>query len=221
MNRHRLTADQTYDALLVLAGQLDPRRGGSPDGVDTRGDGLVTPKRRDSGWRRSIYLQQQRKVVVTHLETFDFPAMNPNCSERRDSTVATQALYLWNNPMIEELSRSLAERVYRQVGAAPEDQVDRLYPLVLGRPATVAERQAGVDALRAMTNAWQEYRLSEESRARDLEKGGTSDTNAAAPSTAAGSNYVTYSRLPDSDALLALATWCHAMMNSAEFLYVD
>jgi len=46
-----------------------------------RADGLATPR----GNRRSVYVQQQRKVVATHLEAFDFPQMNPNCVDRRDT----------------------------------------------------------------------------------------------------------------------------------------
>jgi len=47
-------------------------------------------------------------VVVTAFESFDFPLMNPNCTERRDSTVVLQALHLMNNGMVYELSESLA-----------------------------------------------------------------------------------------------------------------
>ena len=54
-------------------------------------------------------MQQARKQLPTHLESFDFPQMNPNCLERRDSTVAPQALHLMNNGMVQQL----AERVRR------------------------------------------------------------------------------------------------------------
>ena len=70
-------------------------------------DGLVTPAGSDRGWRRLIYVQQLRKQIPTHLETFDFPQMNPNCIERRDSTVAPQALHLLNNAMVDQLAERL------------------------------------------------------------------------------------------------------------------
>ena len=52
-------------------------------------------------------MQQPRKQLPTHLENFDFPQMNPNCLERRDSTVAPQALHLLNNGMVEQLADAL------------------------------------------------------------------------------------------------------------------
>ncbi|MDA0657383.1 MAG: PSD1 and planctomycete cytochrome C domain-containing protein [Planctomycetota bacterium] len=199
MPSQRLSADQLYDALLWVAGQLDPRRGGAPDGVELRNDGLTTPRRGSAGWRRSIYLQQQRKVVVTHLETFDFPAMNPNCSERHDSTVATQALYLWNNGMVEELAEHFADRVVELAADTPESQVEVAHRIALGRPATATELKTGVTALRDLTEAWEAY---------DARLVGSE------PVAPAGS-------MPRTAVVRALSNWCHAILNSAEFLYVD
>lgn len=199
MPMQRLSADQLYDSLLLVAGQLDSRRGGAPDGVDRRDDGLTTPRRGTAGWRRSIYLQQQRKVVATHLETFDFPAMNPNCSERRNSTVATQALYLWNNRMVEDLAQYFANRIVELTTDNPESQVDLAHRIAFSRSATASELQAGVAALRDLTEVWKAYDARSAGSATDAPVG-------AAPQAA------------DSR---ALSTWCHAILNSAEFLYVD
>src|SRR5262249_1095161 len=98
----RLDAEALYDTLLLVAGRLDETRFGPADAIQVRPDGLVTPNGTARGWRRLIYVQQTRKHVATHLENFDFPPMNPNCLERRDSTVAPQALYLMNNGMVQQ-----------------------------------------------------------------------------------------------------------------------
>jgi hypothetical protein len=183
----RLDAEALYDALLLVAGRLDETPFGPADAVQTRPDGLVTPTSTTRGWRRLIYVRQARKQLPTHLENFDYPQMNPNCLERRDSTVAPQALYLMNNGMIQELAEHLARRVSR--AADPPQQVERAYWIALGRPPSAEERAIGVAALRTLCRKW----------ARHLAAG--------KPHTSARSR--------------ALATYCHALLNSAGFLYVD
>ncbi len=187
----RLSADQLYDAMLLIADRLDETRFGPPDPVDARPDGLVVPRRNARGWRRSIYVQQQRKVVVTGLESFDFPLMNPNCSERRDSTVVLQALHLMNNGMVSELAEEFARRIEAEAGLQPASQIERIYVVAFGRHPENDELALGVASLSQLTDRW-----------------------AVAP-PAGGQNDRT------TEARKALATYCHAILNSAEFLYVD
>jgi hypothetical protein len=182
----RLDAEALYDTLLVVAGRLDETRYGPADAVQARADGLVTPARSESGWRRLIYVSQHRKQLATHLETFDFPQMSPNCLERRDSTVAPQALYLMNNGMIDELAAEFARRVIREAGANAAAQVERVYWLALSRAPSREEQAVGVKALEGLAAEW-----------------------AKQPVTS------------DATRLKALVTYCHAVVNSAGFLYVD
>jgi hypothetical protein len=183
----RLDAEALYDALLLVAGRLDETRGGPADAVQVRKDGLVTPAGTATGWRRLVYVQQTRKQLPTHLETFDFPQMNPNCLERRDSTVAPQALHLLNNGMVEQLASDFAKRVRREAGNDPGKQVKVIYLIALGRAPTAEEARLGRAALAKLTDEWK--------------AGG---------------------KLARDDAeQKALATYCHAILNSAAFLYVD
>ena len=175
----RLDAEALYDTLLLVSGRLDEARFGPADPVQARGDGLVTPTGTDRGWRRILYVRQARKQLPTHLENFDYPQMNPNCLERRDSIVAPQALHLMNTGMVHQLAASFAERVSREAGTNPADQVRRVYWVALGRPPLEEEREVGLDALRGLTAKW-------------------------------GKN-----------GAKALGTYCHAMVNSAGFMYVD
>src|SRR5207249_1686568 len=112
----RMDAEVLFDTMLLVAGRLDETRYGPPDPVEMSKDGLVTPVGNEKGWRRSIYVAQQRKQVPTLLENFDLPQMNPNCIERRDSTVATQALHLMNNRLVQDLAEHFAENVQKQAG---------------------------------------------------------------------------------------------------------
>jgi hypothetical protein len=191
MPLQRLSADQLNDAMLAVSGRLNEAQFGPADPVEARPDGLVVPRRTAHGWRRSIYIQQQRKVVVTGLESFDFPLMNPNCIDRRDSTVVLQALHLMNNGMVYELADSLARRVEGEAGADPARQIERIYVVALGRSPTAEEMSLGKTALAQMTDRF-------------------------SGAAAAGAK-------PDDaePAHKALTTFCHAMLNSAEFLYVD
>ncbi len=179
----RLDAEELYDSLLLVAGRLDERRFGPPDAVETRPDGLVTPVGSPRGWRRILYVRQARKQLPTFLENFDFPQMNPNCLERRESTASPQALHLMNNGMVEQLAERFAARVDREAGPEPAKQVERVYLIALGRFPTEAERSLGREALRKLTEAW---------------------TGSDAPA-----------------ARKALTSYCHAILNSAAFLYVD
>src|SRR5207253_4276200 len=90
--------------------------------------------------RRSIYLQQRRATVHTMLDLFDYPQMGPNCSQRGNTAVATQALFLLNNTLIRRLADALAERVRKEAGAELADQIDWLFWLALSRPPTVEEK---------------------------------------------------------------------------------
>jgi mono/diheme cytochrome c family protein len=112
----RLDAEVLYDALLMVAGRLNEERFGPGDAVEARMDGLVTPVVTENGWRRAVYVRQSRKQLPTHLENFDYPQMNPNCVERRDSTVAPQALHLLNNGAVHNLAEHFARRVHREAG---------------------------------------------------------------------------------------------------------
>ena len=123
----RLDAEALYDTLLLVAGRLDETRVGPADAGASRGRTGWSRRRDRRGWRRLIYVQQTRKQLPTHLENFDFPQMNPNCVERRDSTVAPQALHLMNNGMVDALAEQLRRAGEPRGGADPARQIERVY----------------------------------------------------------------------------------------------
>jgi hypothetical protein len=188
MPLRRMEAEALYDTLLLAAGRLDETPFGPPDRVQVRPDGLATPLGTGRGWRRSLYVQQQRKIIVTHLENFDFPQMNPNCVERRDSTVALQALHLMNNGMVQQLADSLARRVRKEAGEDPARQVELIYLIALNRFPDAEEKDLGLTALARWSGLWAE-RAAEQGAEAVRQK--------------------------------ALATYCHTILNTAEFLYID
>lgn len=187
----RLDAESLYDSLLLLAGRLDETRFGPGDPVTARADGLVTTAGNSKGWRRLIYVSQMRKLIASHMETFDFPQMNPNCIERRDSVVAPQALHLMNNGMVFRLAEHFATRVKEEVGSNSKQQVERVYLIALSRPPTPKELSLGMSSLQTLFENW--------------------------------TNQPYLGGLPNPESLRqkALTAYCHAIINSADFLYVD
>jgi len=189
----RLDAEALYDSLLLVAGRLDETPFGPADTVESRADGLITPAKTERGWRRSIYVQQQRKKLATHLESFDFPQMNPNCIERRDSIVAPQALHLMNNGMILELADHFAARVLREADTDVTKQIEQVCQIALSRAPDEEEKQIGLEMLNQLRADW----------ANQL----SASANDPVDQASANSK--------------ALAAYCHAIMNSASFIFVD
>ena len=189
----RLNADAIRDSILKVAKRLDTKTFGFPEPVEVRPDGEVVAKCSDAGCRRSIYMLQRRSRPLTMLQTFDAPQLNPNCLKRDLSTVSSQALQLWNSEMARENARHFAGRVMDAVGEEElEKQVERIYLLALSRSPTEKERTQGVADVRELTRHWREH----------LEK-----EVPAGPKQARAR-------------WEGLANFCHAILNSAEFIYV-
>jgi len=186
MPLRRMEAEELRDSLLWVAGQLDENRCGPAEAIKVRPDGLVL-----SGKRRSVYVQQLRKQPPSLLESFDLPAMNPNCLQRSESLVAPQALHLLNDTAVRELAAQFADRVLQVAGAEPAQQVQRVYWIALSRPPSAEEQRACLQMLTRLTRHWTNTLAT-----------------AGKPSTTEATRK-------------ALTTLCHTVMNSAAFLYID
>jgi hypothetical protein len=193
MPMRRLDSEALYDSVLRATGRLDPRQFGPAEQIETRPDKEVVPKGGSAGYRRAVYVLHKRQSPVTMFDVFDQPTMAPNCVERRQSTVSTQALQLMNGTIVWEHAKYMAGRIIDEVGADQARHVDQAFLRALARPATPVERAATLDSLREMARLWPE-RI-----ARD---------NPAAPTTHMAQ-------------WMSLATVCHTLLNSAEFAYVD
>jgi hypothetical protein len=126
----RLEAEAIRDAILFVAGQLDPATGG-PAGDDF----TIT--------RRSLYVQTARWNRSSYAMLFD--AANPDSSteQRTVSTVAPQALLLLNHPFTQAQARHLAERLLREVPPdtpnAEAARIEHAYHLLFARSPTAEE----------------------------------------------------------------------------------
>jgi hypothetical protein len=201
MPLHRLEAEAVRDSLLAVSSQLDETEFGSPDEVTVRNDGLITSKRTDAGWRRTVYVRQRRKEIPTILETFDLPQMIPNCVQRPNSTVASQALHLLNNGMVREIADDYAAAITAEIPGDRYRQIERVYQTALSRKPTPEETQLALETLEKLTTQWETQLAS----AADSTKTDSKKTDGD-------------ERSPEAR---ALANFCHIILNSAEFLFVD
>ncbi len=189
----RADAEVLRDSMLASAGLLEDRLYGPADPVVRREDGLVTPERSGGGWRRSVFILQRRTQTATLLDTFDFPQMGPNCTNRREAVVATQALHLLNNATVHQLAEGFAARVRDEAGDQPPAQIEQAYLIALSRAPSEDELQVGEEMLAQLTDQWQSVLQQDDA--------GTEVSRLAAER--------------------ALASYCHALLNSAAFLYID
>ena len=180
MPLRRLEGELIRDTMLWTAGRMWDEPFGPSDEVDVSTEGLVMARPRDGGFRRSVYLRQRRTEVPTLLESFDLPAMSPNCVERSESTVATQALHLMNNTLIHQLAESFAQRLERERPGDLAAQVRLGFIIALGRDPTADEWATAQGMLEAAMEG----------------------------------------PVPELGGSL-LSTFCHALYNSAAFIYVD
>ncbi|WP_010584034.1 PSD1 and planctomycete cytochrome C domain-containing protein [Schlesneria paludicola] len=231
----RLEAEVLRDSLLFVAGKLDETPFGPAEKVKARGDGLVTSIGTEKGWRRSIYVLQRRSQASSILEDFDLPQMAPNCVERTVATVAPQALHLLNNKMIHGWSIAMADRILNEAGADRDAQINRAYEIALGRRPDAAELELTTKSFDQLREKWLTFSQNGSKLAPKVAK--TTDKNTAiidedaidedappeeltAPDDTVDS--VDPNLSPEQQlARNALTNLCHALMNSAEFIYID
>jgi hypothetical protein len=102
------------------------------------------------------------------------------------------------------LAQSFAERVRKDAGAEPEKQIERAYWIALSRPPTGEERKVSLDALLRLRTLQGEKAAA-----------GTSTNVAAKPAADRSGSVLEATATP------ALEEFCHTLMNSAAFLYID
>jgi len=139
MNAKRLELEPLRDTLLQLAGKLTFER---PEGIQVAGTGgkgrhgLTRGLLSVEDGYRTIYLPVVRDNVPELFSTFDFPGPTQIKGQRDVTTVAPQALFFMNNPMVEELAGEISEKAGKDVRG--------IYRAVLGREPSIEEtRDAG------------------------------------------------------------------------------
>jgi hypothetical protein len=151
----RLDAEMVRDAMLQVAGELDPRAGGPYIPTRRTAEGVVeVPANADGARRRSIYLQQRRTQVDTFLQLFDAPALVSTCGKRSPSTVPLQSLALLNSEFVRARAKSFARRLANEAGADTEKRLTLAFKLSCGRTPLQDEHDSCLKFLDAQRNLY-------------------------------------------------------------------
>ena len=202
MNRRRLEGEAVWDSLHAVAGNLNPAMGGRP-AIPPLSKVEMSSLRIKPWWavsedpaagrRRGVYILARRNFTFPMFDKFDVPNSSVSCAGREVTTVAPQALWALNNDVTFSQARVLADRLVREAGAGPTDQVDLAWKLVLARPPSPEERLEAVTLLEKLASG-----------------------NGSQPSHAGGENAESSSRNRD-----ALTQLCLTLFNLSEFFYID
>nr|MBC8356726.1 DUF1553 domain-containing protein [Planctomycetota bacterium] len=135
----RLEAEAIRDSLLAVTGVLDRTVGGTLFKSPNKKRVTMSPV--DPVYkstRRSVYLPTVRVRSYEMFSIFDVSDNGQHVARRAETMVAQQALFLMNNPMVVDRTKTLARRVTQQAGSF-EDRANWLHFLLYGRPAIDAE----------------------------------------------------------------------------------
>jgi hypothetical protein len=144
------------DAMLDASGDLNLKAGGPPffpaipvsvRANQPRGTWELTKEGPDT-WRRSVYAYVKRGLKYPMFEVFDLPDLNTTCERRAVSTVPTQALTMLNNEFMLIQADHFAQRVFKEAGKNPEEQVKAMYAIALSRAPTRSELENNVEFLK-------------------------------------------------------------------------
>lgn len=141
----RLDAETLRDAMLSVAGELNPTmggpgfhdfqikfHGGNPayETIDQAGEPFQ---------RRTIYRTWVRGGTNRFLDVFDCPDPSTTTPRRIVTTTPLQALSHWNSAFVLRVGDRFAERLEREAGPERAAQVDLAYRLCFSRSPTAEE----------------------------------------------------------------------------------
>jgi hypothetical protein len=239
----RLDAEELRDAALQAAGNLDrsgPAASPAKDFkvVELRNNGPEAKRLTEAAAasrHRSVYLPLVRGITPRSLEVFDFADQGMVTGSRDATTVATQALYLLNDPFVRSQALVLAERLLANGESDDAERVNRAYRLTLARTATSPEIERALGYLAEYeTGASELLAAAQSSTPRSAAIAAASpDESAAANSGAKKKAEDNPDDIEQSDELVkeesiqasspelaAWASFCQALLGSAEFRYL-
>ncbi len=162
----RLDAEVIRDLGLWSSQLLDPTMGGEgtkpyqPAGL---WKALMHPAsntriyKRDTGprlYRRSLYVYWKRTSPHPMMTLFDAPNRESSCVKRSRSSTALQSLALFNETQRVEISKKLAERIYKS-SSTDQERLNQLFTLIACRPPTAAEATACLQLLTKLNQRYQ------------------------------------------------------------------
>ncbi len=157
MPLRRLEAEEIYDSMLSVSGELDLHMGGPATKTIRVDVGEVSvAELLPGGKRRAIYLQQRRTQIPTILRVFDAPSLVTNCVQRLPSTIPLQSLTQLNSEFVLTRAANMAKRLALEAGLESDQRIIRAFLLTLAREPDNEELQASLRFIRQQTRQYVE-----------------------------------------------------------------
>jgi len=199
----RREAEAIRDAVLQVSGQLNPRMGGPsncpllPAAVSEGKYAWEPDQRLCDRNRRSIYILAKRNFAYPLFAAFDQPDRVNSCPVRAVTITAPQALAMLNGEFTLAQARHLADALMAEHGQATIPLIRAAYLRVFSREP---DAQEIVAAQKFLTHQAQLIEASQ----RRTENGSSGRAS-----------------IGDASRSSAFVDFCHALLNSAEFLTVE
>ncbi len=156
MPYRRLEAEAILDSALAVSGRLNPKLYGefvypkmqkeALEGSSDPGK-IWKPFEEETASRRAIYYIVKRSLMVPLMEVLDVCDTSRPAAKRQTTSVAPQALQMFNGDFINRQARHFAERL-RRAARGQAAQIELAYRLALARRPSAAERDAMLSFLR-------------------------------------------------------------------------
>ncbi|HZN35760.1 MAG TPA: DUF1553 domain-containing protein, partial [Pirellulaceae bacterium] len=147
----RLDVEAIRDSMLAAAGNLDRRMYGPAVKLPIPAAAIEAHTDKQGAWkaagepdinRRTVYAFVKRTLLVPMLETLDFCDTTSSTDRRAITSIAPQALTLFNGDFTSRQAEVFAQRLEREAGEDPQRQIDLAYRAALARPPTAEESAA-------------------------------------------------------------------------------
>ncbi|MFN0104991.1 MAG: PSD1 and planctomycete cytochrome C domain-containing protein [Bryobacteraceae bacterium] len=151
MPYRRLEAEAILDSALAVSGRLNPAMYGEfvyprmqKEALEGSSDPdkIWKPFDEDKASRRAIYYIVKRSLMVPLMEVLDVCDTTRSAAKRQTTSVAPQALQLFNGDFINRQARHFAERLRKEAGADTAAQIELAYRLALARRPKAEEKDA-------------------------------------------------------------------------------
>ena len=156
----RLEVEVIRDSLLAISGKLDRTMYGPSMYPFVPSEALDGHADKRSIWpafdeqsanRRTIYAYVKRSLIVPFLEVLDLCDTTRPAPERLVTSVAPQALTMFNGDFVNRQAGYLADRLVSEAGPRPVDQVRLAYRLALSRFPSGQEKRVTLEFLEQET----------------------------------------------------------------------
>ncbi len=148
MPYRRLEVEAIRDSALLASGRLNPEMFGPsvyphipPAALEGSSDPdkIWKESEEHAASRRTVYVFLKRSMIVPMLEVLDLCDTSHTTAKRQTTSVATQALTLFNGDFVNRQAQHFASRLRREAGDDREKQIELAYRLALARPPSPSE----------------------------------------------------------------------------------